>query len=89
MLRVFDLVELEEFDQLVAMLDQRFLEAQKRIVIIFYFSIASTARTDMAGVRSSQPHAGNKGLTSKRSRRGLATALGMRKAVALPAARTR
>jgi hypothetical protein len=33
MLRVFDLVELEEFDLLVAMLDRRFLEAQKRIAI--------------------------------------------------------
>jgi hypothetical protein len=29
MLRVFDRVELEEFDNLVAMLDHRFLEAQK------------------------------------------------------------
>jgi hypothetical protein len=27
MLRVFDLVELEEFDHLVAMFDRRFLEA--------------------------------------------------------------
>jgi hypothetical protein len=33
MLRVFDLVELEEFDHFVAMLDRRFIEAQKRIVI--------------------------------------------------------
>jgi uncharacterized protein (DUF1810 family) len=33
MLRVFDLVELEEFDHLVAMLDRQFLEAQKRIAI--------------------------------------------------------
>jgi hypothetical protein len=33
MLRVFDLVELEEFDHLVAMLDRRFLEAHKRIAI--------------------------------------------------------
>jgi hypothetical protein len=33
MLRVFDLVELEEFDHLVAMLDCRFLEAQKRVTI--------------------------------------------------------
>ena len=28
MLRIFNLVELEEFDHLVAMLDRRFLEAQ-------------------------------------------------------------
>jgi BMFP domain-containing protein YqiC len=33
--RVFDLVELEEFDHLVAMLDRRFLEARKRIAFIF------------------------------------------------------
>jgi hypothetical protein len=33
MLRVFDLVELEEFDHFVAMLDRRFLKAQKRIAI--------------------------------------------------------
>jgi phosphate uptake regulator len=33
MLRVFDLVELEEFDHLVAMLDRRFLEAQEQITI--------------------------------------------------------
>jgi hypothetical protein len=33
MLRVFDLVELEEFDHLVAMLDRRFLEAQEQIAI--------------------------------------------------------
>jgi hypothetical protein len=33
MLRVFDLVELKEFDHLVAMLDRRFLEAHKRIAI--------------------------------------------------------
>jgi hypothetical protein len=33
MLRVFDLVELEEFDHFVAMLDHRFLEAHKRIAI--------------------------------------------------------
>jgi hypothetical protein len=33
MLRVFNLVELEEFDHLVAMLDRRFLEAQKQIAI--------------------------------------------------------
>jgi hypothetical protein len=33
MLRVFNLVELEEFDHLVTMLDRRFLEAQKRIMI--------------------------------------------------------
>jgi hypothetical protein len=32
-LRVFYLVELEEFDHLVAMLDCRFLEAQKRVAI--------------------------------------------------------
>jgi hypothetical protein len=31
--RVFDLVELEEFDHLVTMLDCRFLEAQKRIAM--------------------------------------------------------
>jgi hypothetical protein len=29
MLRVFDLIELEEFDHLVAMLDRRFLKAQE------------------------------------------------------------
>jgi hypothetical protein len=33
MLRVFDLIELEEFDHLVAMLDRRFLEVRKRIAI--------------------------------------------------------
>jgi hypothetical protein len=33
MLRGFDLVELEEFDHFVAMLDRRFLEAQKRVAI--------------------------------------------------------
>jgi hypothetical protein len=33
MLRVFDLVELEEFDHLVAMLDRWFFEAQKRVAI--------------------------------------------------------
>jgi hypothetical protein len=29
MLRVFDLVELEEFDHLVAMVDRRFLKSQE------------------------------------------------------------
>jgi hypothetical protein len=33
MRRVFDLVELEEFDHLVAMLDRRFLEAREQITI--------------------------------------------------------
>jgi phosphate uptake regulator len=33
MLRVFDLVELEEFDHLVAMLDRQFLKAQEQIAI--------------------------------------------------------
>jgi hypothetical protein len=33
MLRVFNLVELEELDHLVAELDLRFLEARKRITI--------------------------------------------------------
>jgi hypothetical protein len=31
--RVFDLLELEEFDHLVDMLDRRFLKAHKRIAI--------------------------------------------------------
>jgi hypothetical protein len=34
MLRAFDLVELEEFNHLVAMIDRRVLEAQKRVVIL-------------------------------------------------------
>jgi hypothetical protein len=33
MLKVFNLVELEEFDHFVAMLDRRFLEAQEQIAI--------------------------------------------------------